>query len=97
MIERTSTVFATFGWLIVCAFVAVFSFFLMNTLPVMIGAGIAAVFFLARLFFALCEAGTRHFALWFYLGIILTLAALSPVAVIGFWKIQYALWSYQHG
>ncbi len=97
MVELTSTVFATFGWLIVCVFVAVFSFFLMDTLPVTIGAGVVAVFFLVRLFRTLCEAGTRHFALWFSLGIILILAALSPVAIIGSWKIQYALWSHPHG
>ncbi len=94
MVERTSTVFATFGWLVVCALVAVFSFFLMNALPITIGAGIVAVFYLARLFRALCEAGTPHFALWFSLGLILTLVALSPVAVVGFWKIQYALWKH---
>jgi hypothetical protein len=97
MVERTSTVFVTFGWLVVWAFVAVFSFYLMNILPVTIGAGIAAVFHLARLHRALREAGNRPFALWFSLGIILTLAALSPTAQIVFWKFQFALRRHQHG
>ncbi len=97
MVERTSTVFVTFGWLVVWAFVALFSFYLMNILAVTIGAGIAAVFFLARLHRALREAGTRHFALWFSLGIILTLAAVSPIARVVLCEIQYALWRHKHG
>jgi hypothetical protein len=81
-------VFVTFGWLVVCAFVAVFSLYLMDILPITIVAGIAAVFYLTRLHRALREAGNRYFALWFSLGIILTLAALSPTARVVFWKIH---------
>ena len=97
MTERTSIVIDAFGCLIVCVVFGVLSYFFTRALPVTIGAGVVAVFYLVRLFRGLCEAGTRHFALWFSLEIILTLAALSPAAVIGFRMIQYALWSHRHG
>jgi hypothetical protein len=76
-------------------------FFYLGAFPYMIGAGVVAVLSLARLFRALRGAGTRNFASLFSLGIILTLASLSPVAVIGFRLIYglilYALWNHQHG
>jgi hypothetical protein len=68
-----------------------------RTDTVTIGAGVVALFYLARLYRALCEDGNRHFTLLFFMAILLTLAALSPVAMIGFWKIQHALWRLQHG
>ena len=97
MAERTGIVIDAFGCLIVCAVFGVLSYLFMRALPVTIGAGLVAVFSLVRLFRGLCEAGTRRFALWFSLGIILTLAALSPVAMLGFRMIQNALWSHWHG
>jgi hypothetical protein len=97
MTDCMGTVVDAFGCLIACVVFGVLSYFFMRALPVTIGAGAVAVFSLVRLFRGLCEAGTRHFALWFSLGIILTLAALSPVAMLGFRMIQYAVWSHWHG